>query len=153
MNLINSTEKAIYEAAIDDMHDTFARSITVLNDIKTPVASVSDNDDDFDFVNNSNIGTNEFTISYTESTVTARIKYIDKQDKEFSLITTLGGEQLNLVQEFGLIRIKVPITDCSTVDECSRLIIDNNHCKIVFRDKPHGLFEAKYCTFYVQRIP
>jgi hypothetical protein len=153
MNLISDSERAIYEAAINDVHDTFSREITVLKDIKTPVSSLSDSSDDFDFINNSNTGTEEFTYSYSESTVTARIKYIDKQDKEFALITTLGGEQLNLVQEFGIIRIKVPVADCSTVDESSRLVIDSNHCKILFRDKPHGLFDAQYCTFYVQRIP
>jgi hypothetical protein len=154
MNLINATERAAYEAAIDDMHDTFSRDVSVIQEVKTPVSSLSENDDDYDFIHNKAIsGPQEFTYSYLETLVKARIKYIDKQEKEFSLITTLGGEQLNLVQEFGFIRLKVRTADCSLVDEASHIIVDGNQCKVFFRDRPHGLFDSKYCTFYVQRVP
>jgi hypothetical protein len=153
MNLISDLERSIFEDALNSMHTTFARDITVVNSIKTPVLDLSDANDDYDHVNNSNQGSEEFTYSYVESTVTARVKYIDRQDKEFSLVASSTSDQINLVQEFGLIRIKVLSADCELVNEATHIIVDDNHCRVIFRDSPHGLFENNYCTFYVQRVP
>ena len=60
MNLISDSEKAIYIAALNDMHDTFARDITVVYSTKTPKVPLDDASDDYDHINNSSQGTEEF---------------------------------------------------------------------------------------------
>lgn len=153
MDLISTQERESYEAAINDLHDSFARPITVITQTKTPQSGLSDSDDDYDFTQGENTGSEEFVYAQTETTIRARIKYIDKQDKEFALVNTLGGEQINLAIEFGIIRIKVLIADTQLVQEAASIIVDGNNCNILFRDRPHGLFAPKYHTFYLQRTP
>lgn len=153
MDLISTSERDSYTNAIEDMHDTFARDIILVKQIKTPQAGVADEDDDYDFTQNHNTGLEEFVITESQSTVKARVKYIDKQDQEFALVNTLGGEQLNLVQKFGIVRIKVRVGDSEAVQEATSIIVDGNNCNILFRDRPHGVLDIRFHTFFLQRTP
>jgi len=153
MNLINQTDKDKYSSSIDDIHDTFAREIIVIKEIKTPIDNLDDADDDYDFINDKHRGSEEFENTIVTTTIKARIKYIDKQDKEYAFISTLGGEQINLSQEFGLIRLKIKLSESDLVNEASRIEVDKNNTRVIFRDSPHGLFDRQYSTFYVQRTP
>lgn len=153
MDLISSGDRAIYSSGMDDVHDTFARDIVLVNNITTPKDSVDQEDDNYDFINDKEPSEDKFTFSSTRTTIKARVKYIDKQDKEYAFISTLGGEQINLALEFGLIRIKVKNTDVAAISAASSIEVDGNNTNVVFRDRPHGLFDINYATFYLQRTP
>lgn len=151
MNLIPDSMRAEFDQPFADLEDTFGRDIVVVRTIKTP--KPISGDDDYDFTQPTKTDSELFDYSYSEETVRARIKYIEKQDKEFSMITTLGGEQFNLSQEFGILRIKVSAANSPVVEESTSLVVDGFNCKVIFRDRPHGLTEANYRTFYLQRVP
>lgn len=149
MNLISTDEKSSYQIAMQGLHDTFSRDITLVKQVKTPREGESNEDDDYDFTQDHNTGTEEFVITESESTVKARIKYLEKQEKEFAL----GGDKLNLTQDFGFLRIKVRIEDSQSVIDATRIIVDGNSCHIFFRDRPHGMLDVQFATFYLQRTP
>ena len=145
--IISDAEKAFYTAELDAAMDTFLRDIVVVTSTKTPVDSLSENDDDYDFVNDVNHGSEEFSYSYQETTISARIKYLDKQE----IIQALPGQEIDISTSFGVIRIKVAVANCDLVANSNHILVDGNHCKILFRDRPHGLFDITYCTFYLER--
>ena len=152
MNLIPTEYHSLFDQAFADLEDTFGRNIKLIKETKTPKL-LSGDDEDFDFTQPTIIRQDEFDYSYTEIEIKARIKYLDKQDKEFAMITTLGGEQINLVQEFGVLRIKVSKDYCQNVQDSTSIIVDGSKCKIIFRDRPHGIISTTFCTFYLQRVP
>lgn len=150
MNLIPEQFHAELNQPFADLQDTFGRKIYAISEIKTPKTST---DQDFDFTNPNSYNDQSFDYSYVETEIVARIKYIEKQDKEFAMITTLGGEQINLVQEFGILRIKVHSDFSDIISDASSIKVDGDKCKVIFRDRPHGLISANYRTFYLQRVP
>lgn len=151
MNLIPTQFHADLSQPFTDLEDTFGRNITVISAIKTP-KEISD-EEDYDFTQPNKSADESFDYSYSEQEIKARIKYVDKQDKEFALITTLGGEQINLVQEFGILRVKVNSDYSDLVADASSIIVDGLKCKVICRDRPHGLLNTSFKTFYLQRVP
>lgn len=133
---------------MDDIHDTFSRDITVVKEIKTPIDNLSDENDDYDFINDKNKGDEEFSYTSTMTTIKARVKYLDKEQTEL----LLASEKINVVSKFGLIRVKVKLADSETIADSSRITVDDNNCQMVFRDTNHGLFDNKYSTFYLERV-
>ncbi len=146
MNLVPEAERNIYRAAIDDMHATFSRDITVW---RRSAVTISPDDENFDAFSD-RIPTNRQYVS--ESRVfKARIKYIDKQDKEFDLIA--GSFKTDIVQEFQLLRIKVNNEANNYIKDCEKITVDNYDYMILTVPRPHGLFDIDYFTIYLRGLP
>src|SRR6202000_3289904 len=92
-----------YRQATADMHNTFSRPIIVYQ--KSAEAITPDPNYDAFYHN-----AQQPQVSYTYQTGIwpARIKYLDKQDKEFQLAIASRPNQIELTQETQIIRVKVP---------------------------------------------
>lgn len=153
MNLISNAERAVYRAAIDDVHDTFARDIVVWRKSAQVLNSQDSNFDAFNDQSNS-------SISYTSSSqiFKARIKYIDRQQLEAELRAGdpgIGTSRIPLTESFQLVRIKVTRAARDYIEGCEKInLSDDNLDYVVYTiQRPHGVFEPTYYTYYLQSLP
>ncbi len=150
MDLFTSAQKTALKAAIDNIHDSFKRPITIIKRVRTAKSGAPTENDNFDFTQQSNNQSVEFEESSTQTTVDARIKYIDRQEVDSQFV---GNQLTNLSIEGGIIRIKVKKEDGEAVLNADDIIVDGLNTKIKFIDTRHGLFDIDYSTFYLQRTP
>jgi hypothetical protein len=150
MDLISPQERTEWSAAFSNMHDTFAQDIKLINRTKTPKEGLTDNDDDYDFTQDHNAGNQEFEVSHSEQIIKARVKYLDRQDKDYQMI---NQQVSNVSINSGLIRIKVRKEDCDAVSNADNIIVDGINANITFSDRRHGLVSTEFCTFYLERTP
>ena len=145
-NLIPDSERDIYRAVITDMHDTFARDITVWQRSAERVNPLNPNHDAFyDNPKKPNV-----TYTTQSSTIPARVKYIDKQDKEYALAIASAGNQIQITQETQLVRIKVKAAEKKLVEDAEKVTVDDQDFSLLSVARPHGLFDNDYATFYLR---
>jgi hypothetical protein len=153
-NLITASELATYKSAINDMHDTFGRMITVwLKSAETITIPTNDQQDDYDAFYDNKVGSTS-TIVYTSKSVEikARIKYLDKNDKEFGLAIASAENRINVTQEFKIIRIKVDEQGSNYVDKAEKLTIDGLDYGLISTSRPSGIVTLDYFTYYLQSL-
>lgn len=153
MNLISDEERASYKAAIDDVHDTFARDIVVWRKSAQVLNSQDPNFDAFNDQSNSSV-----TYTSTSQTFKARIKYIDRQQLESELKgghPGIGASKIPLTESFQLVRVKVTRAARDYIEGCEKInLSDDNLDYIVYTiQRPHGVFEPTYYTYYLQSLP
>lgn len=150
-NLISDAQRVIFKKKIDDVHDTFSRTITVW---RQSAQEITNTDQDYDA-----FGDNEpRSVVYTTESkdFKARIKYIDRQEKEFGIIIGEGrvqGTNIDVTQEFQLARIKVQSDANDYIKDCEKITIDGQDFSIITVPRPHGLFEPDYYTLYCKSLP
>lgn len=153
MNLIPESERVVYRQAIDDVHDTFKRPITVW---RKSAQTVTSENADYDAFNDSSVSNVNYT---TESkNFYARIKYIDKQDLEDELKAGdpgIGSQTLAMTQAFQLVRIKVDREARDYIEGCEKINLDDDNLDYTVWtiQRPHGVFEPTYYTYYLQSLP
>lgn len=145
-NLIDNDQRLIYKSAIDDIADTFGRDITVWKSSSQIINSVEDDYDSF-----SDKGVKNVTYLPEFKTFKARVKYIDRQEKEFGL--AIANTSVDVTQEFQLVRIKVNIEANNYIRDCERITIDGINFTFLTVPRPHGLFEPDYFTIYLRSRP
>ncbi len=154
-NLFTNEEIAIYKGAIDDMHDTFARDIVVWGQAaETITIPEPDINDDYDYAYGGSAGQrvgSQSTIVYTPTskTIKARIKYIDKQEKEYGLAIESAQNKINVTTSSNLVRIKVKQADVTTVENATKITIDNVDFEIVTAPHIQGIIGTDYYTYYL----
>jgi hypothetical protein len=151
-NLISDLERDTYKSAIQDLHDTFSRNITVW---RQSTEVITNQNDDFDAFNDAS---NENVTYVSESKIfKARIKYIDRQDKEFELAvggtTRATGSSIDLTQEFQLVRIKVDKEANDYIKDCEKITIDEQDFIPLTVPRAHGLFDIDWYTIYLRSRP
>lgn len=146
-NLIPSGERAIYTSAIDDIHDTMGRNIIVWQHSEESITTDSNYNSFYD---------DPPTISYTpiSGQVWARIKYIDKQEKEYGLaISSYKTEdKIQATQDFQLVRIKVKKGDGNSIESAAKITVDNSDFRVITSNREHGLFDVDYNTYYLRSL-
>ncbi len=150
ISLINSAQKASYEAAFENLHVTFGRNITAVFDKTNAQVNSSPSFDYFSDVKPENI-----TTEPTSYTILARIRWWDKPEASSSLLFSAPGQEgqvgPRLRQEYGDVRIKVRNADSSPLFECDRVIIDNTDCAPLTNSRFHGIVDLQFTTFYFVR--
>ena len=145
-NLIPTSKREAYKQAINNVHETFARDIVVWRSSAQEITSTDQEYDAFNDQRQTNI------VYTTESkTFKARIKYIDKQDKEFGL--NLANTNIDITQELQLVRIKVDLEANNYIKDCKKVTIDGQDFYTLTIPRPHGLFEPDYYTIYLTNRP
>lgn len=147
MNLVPDIQREIYKKGIDDIHTTFCRNITCYHHSNQIINSLS-SDFDAGYDNNKK---NDVTYSLETGVFCARIKYIDKQDKEFLLALKLQ-DKIEITLETQLVRIKVKKADAQFIHDSVKINIDNLDFRIVTSAFNHGLFDIDYSTFYLRSL-
>ena len=75
---LNSQQKAEYEAVMQNMHDTFARTIYAYKDSKKIIVSTDPN---FNFMYNNAKGVSNISRQTQFKALSARVLYMDKQNE------------------------------------------------------------------------
>lgn len=146
-NLISEAEKLYYASAIKDLHDTFSKEITVWQRSSQEIVSEDDSYDAFYDKKKSDV-----IYSSQSRVIKARTKHLDRQDKEFALAINSAANQINVTQEFDVVRIKVDNSDSEYVRDAEKVTIENKDYSVITVPRPHGLFETNYDTFYLRSL-
>jgi hypothetical protein len=142
---LNSSEKQAFEAVMQNMHDTFARTIFAYKDSKKIIVSTDPN---FNFLYNNVKGVRK-EISRTQfKTISARVLYMDKQN-EVSFDSQVDS-QVKLHHDIGEVRIKLDAEGHEYFKDAKRVEIDGRLMFKVTDVKRHGLFRPKFFTYYLR---
>ena len=150
-SLFTDAQKAAFEATQVQVHDTFARPITIFkNSQKTVIFSNPDHNFIFD------AGPNQTTVQETivSGVFNARILY--KPDQKSDMFRA-GDGALNQAQIFqqmpqGDVRLKLDITGRNFLLEATRVEFDGTIFNIKTDQRPHGLFTPQFYNFYLTRV-
>ena len=126
-SLISESQKNTIKAIIDDIHETFARTITVYEEGEK---------------------TTEKTV--VSHLVKARIKYI-KAD-ESNITDGKIGSQLGIEIINGLVRITVNKDGFEILKEAKRCEFEGRKYTISSKGNPTGIFGPQYYHFYLSPI-
>jgi len=148
-NLISAADKASMEGAIRDVHDTFARDITVYKTKKSIYVATNPV---FNSTYNAlyqklkNSPTTRTEVS--KYTVTARVQYraIQEEENEGGI-----GAQVNV--QFGIGELRLKLTEAAYDDFifATKIEIDGVIWRIVTDASRAGLFSPQYYVLYLER--
>ena len=142
---LSSNIKQQYESVMQNMHDTFSRSIFAYKDSKKVIISTDPN---FNFLYNNVKGVKTTLHRSQFKTIQARVLYMDKQN-EVSFDSQVDS-QTKLHHDVGEIRIKVDAEGYDYIKDAKRMEIDGRLMFKVTDVKKHGLFRAKFFTYYLR---
>ena len=142
---LNSSQKEVFESVMQNMHDTFARTIFAYKDSKKVIVSTDPN---FNFLYNNVKGVKK-EISRTQfKSISARVMYMDKQNEvSFDSEVNLS---LKLHHDNGEKRIKLASEGHEYFKDAKRVEIDGRLMFKVTDVKRHGLFRPKFFTYYLR---
>jgi len=145
-SLINNNLKAAIEQAIDDMHETFARSIIAYKDSKRVIISTNE---DYNYLYKNVNGSIEESIQHTVQfdTFKARILYADKQGQQ--MIDGDATASIKVERPIGEVRIKVDQAGYDYIKDAKRIEIDGTLFYKNSDVRKHGLLSPRYYTYYL----
>jgi hypothetical protein len=144
-SLFTSAQKAEYEAVMQQLHETFSRSIFAYKDSKKVIVSTDPN---FNFLYNNVKGVSQ-TINKTQfKLIPARIMYMDKQT-EVNFDSEVSS-QIKVSHDIGEVRIKLDTEGYEYFKDAKRVEIDGRLMFKVTDVKKHGLFTPKFFTYYLR---
>ena len=144
---ISAAQKDYLNGIFDNVHETFAREITVyMNPEKTIMVASPTFNALYDADLSSAVNQPEYTpVSYKFK---ARIHYMSQDQSIFP-----GAEgQQRIVYPVGTIKIKVPADAFGYLKEARRIEFEGRRYSIVSDYKPFGIFGPKYYAFILSPI-
>lgn len=146
--LISNSQKTTIQNIIDDIHETFARNITVYEDGRKILIAASN---EFNGIyGRSGDGTKTTTRSVVSHVIKARIKYIDAKEK--NLTDGAIQSQLNIDLIEGSVRITVDAAGFAILKEAQRCEFEGRKYTIESKGLPTGIFGPQYYHFYLEPI-
>jgi hypothetical protein len=143
-SFLTTQEKSAINAVFDNLHDTFARTITVYKNAQD--VTVISSDYNHYYKRNSD-GDPPNTTTTVSSEFSARILY-GKPDSSF-LADSQIDSQLRLEILSSTVRLKVNQEARDYLVEAKRVEFDNNIFKINADPRPIGMFTPEYYTFFL----
>ena len=142
-SLLTAAQKASYEAVMQNMHDTFARTIYAYKEAQKIIVSTDPN---FNCLYNNVKGVSQIVRKSQFQTLNARILYVDKNMEEMYNVDT----QIKVVRDIGEVRIKLDADGYAYFKDAKRVEIDGRLFYKITDVKKHGLFRPKFFTFYLR---
>jgi hypothetical protein len=142
---LNSDERKQYEEVMQNMHDTFARTIYAYKESLKLIVSTDPN---FNFLYNNVKGVSQSIRKSQFKPIKARISYMDKQN-EITYDAQVDS-QIKVTQNIGEVRIKVDQEGNGYFKDAKRVEIDGRLFFKITDVKKHGLFAPKFFTYYLQ---
>tara|TARA_R100000995_G_C3411622_1_gene89643 strand:- start:106 stop:558 length:453 start_codon:yes stop_codon:yes gene_type:complete len=146
-HLLTAAEKTSLNEVMDDLHDTFAREIQI---IKEAVKTVSTSSAQFNSVYGTAGASTSLTYTPQSGTYKARVQYM-RQDEDYFTDSQLDS-QLKIKMPAGSVRIKVSGDAHEYLKDAKRIQFDSRRFTIQSDYRPHGLFDARYYTYYLKPI-
>jgi hypothetical protein len=136
---LSENQKTNIKSIIDQIHDTFAREITVFKIGQRTVISSSPTYNALYKQQSSNTVTTEVS-----QTFYARIKYVDMNEE---LLKNPNPGQDKIIMPTGVVKIKVNLEGFNYVKEAKRVELDGRRFSIKSDGKPLGMFGPQYYEF------
>ena len=146
-SLLTTAEKTTLNEAMDALHDTFARDIQI---IKEAVKTVSTLSSQFNSVYGNAGATTSLVYTPQSGSYKARVHYL-RQDEYYFSDSQLDS-QLKIKMPAGSVRIKVSGDAHDYLKDAKRVQFDDRRFTIFSDYRPHGLFDARYYTYYLRPI-
>ena len=146
--LISDSQKNTIKAIIDDIHETFARNITVYEEgEKVLISASSEYNGRYGKTSTGSSSTKKVVVSHT---VNARIKYINAQEQNFSDGNVSSQPDIDLVD--GSVRITVNADGFDILKEAKRCEFEGRKYTIDSKGNPTGIFGPQYYHFFLSPI-
>jgi hypothetical protein len=145
-NLISASERTALNAVIDDVHETFAREITVFKEASQIVIITDPN---FNPLYNTSGQTTSYVNTPVYKTFKVRIYYNDDISKKYWSESGLAS-QIKLEVVVGSVRIKMRADDYDYIKDGRRFDVDGKRFVLNSSFRPHGLFDNQYYTLYLK---
>jgi hypothetical protein len=146
-SLISDAQKITIQNIIDDIHETFARNITVYEEgVKVLIAASHE----YNGIYGRTDGTPSTTRTSVSHTIKARIKYIKAEEVNFAdpdVQSQLGVEFVD-----GSVRITVDSSGFELLKEAKRCEFEGRKYTISSRGNPTGIFGPQYYHFYLRPL-
>lgn len=146
--LISDTQKIAIQSIIDDIHETFARNITVFEEgRKILIAASPEYNGVYGRVGATSSSTTKTVVSHT---LKARIKYINTREQNLADGNINSQIDIDLID--GSVRITVDNSGFEILKEAKRCEFDGRKYTIDSKGNPTGLFGPQYYHFYLSPI-
>ena len=142
---LSQNQKNNIKSIIDQIHDTFAREITVFKIGQRVAISSSPNYNALYRQQSSNTSTTEVS-----QTFQARIKYVEMNEEllqDSSSNSAYSSGQDKIILPAGTVKIKVNLEGYEYVREAKRVELDGRRFSIKSDGKPLGMFGPQYYEF------
>lgn len=144
-SFLTAAQKAAYESVMQDMHDTFARSIFAYKESQKVIVSTDPN---FNYLYNNVKGVSKIVRKSQFKSLLARVLYMDKQT-EVNFDADVSS-QIKVSHDIGEVRIKLDADGYAYFKDAKRVEIDGRLFFKVTDVRPHGLFRPKFYTYYLR---
>lgn len=147
-SLISASQKTAIQNIIDDIHETFARNITVYEEGKRVLISASSKYNGI--YGKAGGGTSSVSRTVVSHTIKARIKYLDA--KEQNLADGQINSQAGIEFTEGEVRITVDSDGFAILKEAKRCEFEGRKYTINSKGNPTGIFGPQYYHFYLKPL-
>ena len=145
-SLISTSERAALNSVIDDIHETFARNITVYKEASKGVIITDPN---FNPLYDTGEGATSYVNTPVYKTFKARIQYEDDIGKRYWSDANMQS-QIKVDAIVGTVRLKISAEDYDYIKDAKRFDVDGKRYVLNSSFRPHGLFDNKYYTLYLK---
>lgn len=151
-SLISDAQKTTIKAIIDDIHETFARTITVFEEGERVIIAASPSTlATYNGIYGKRAGgESSVTRNVVSHSIKARIKYIDAKDE--SLADGQINSQLDISLINGSVRITVDGAGYDILREAKRCEFEGRKYEIVSKGQPTGIFGPQYYHFFLKPL-
>jgi hypothetical protein len=146
-SLLTTSDKTTLNEAMDSLHDTFARDVQI---IKEAVKTVTSPNAQFNSVYGTAGASTSITYVPQSGTYKARVHYLRQEEEYFS--DSQLDSQLKIKMPAGSVRLKVSGDAHGYLKDAKRVQLDQRRFTIFSDYRPHGLFDARYFTYYLKPI-
>lgn len=153
MEILSSTEKAVYQSVIRDIHDTWKRPITIF---KTPERIILTENPNFNFVYDDSAPNTVENYTVNSGIFYARIFYMKSDVDNATVLTApnLGKSEFGdarLINPFNMVQIKIDESGHQFIQGAKLIEIDTEKYSVLSAGRRHGLFIPEYYTYWLQR--
>jgi len=148
-SLLSDSEKAALDLVIEDVHETFARMITVFKEASEVVIITDPN---FNPLYNTAGQTTSIINTPVYKQFKARIYYNDDIAKQYWSETSVNT-QIKLQAIVGTVRLKIRAEDYEYIQDARRFDLDGRRFVLNSSFRGHGLFDSQYYTLYLKPDP
>jgi hypothetical protein len=147
-SLLTNAEKTTCNNAMNDLHDTFARDVSVYKDA---VITVSTPSQSYNTIYGNAGATTPISYTPQSSTVSARILYGRDYTSDF-FASSQSDSQLKIFLPEGQVRMIFKAADYSTVSQAKRIEFDSQKFAINSDFRAHGVFGVKFYTIFLKSV-
>ncbi len=145
-NLVNDGMRKRIRSALEDVHETFAREITIFK--RKTETFVSSGSSTYNALYNRLKNEQKTLGKVTQLKVKARIDYIDRQEK--SNVSGINA-QVNVPIPDGSVRLKIDSAGHAVLKTSTKVEIDGQLYELISDSAKTGPFSVQYYVMYFKR--